>query len=141
MWSATWPKEVRQLASDYQTDFIQVNIGSMDLSANHRITQIVEVVSDFDKRDRMTKNLERIMDDKNNKILIFTGTKRVADEITRFLRQDGWPALCEYSFRIWCNRHILTVLQPSMVTNSRMNVIGFSTSSRPARAPSWLLLT
>ncbi|EAU38258.1 hypothetical protein ATEG_01501 [Aspergillus terreus NIH2624] len=29
MWSATWPKEV--------------NIGSMDLSANHRITQIVEV--------------------------------------------------------------------------------------------------
>ena len=36
------------------------------------------------------------MDDKNNKILIFTGTKRVADEIPRFLRQDGWPALCMY---------------------------------------------
>ena len=96
MWSATWPKEVRQLAADYQTDFIQVNIGSTDLAANHRITQIVEVVSEFEKRDRMTKNLERIMDDKNNKVLIFTGTKRVADEITRFLRQDGWPALCTY---------------------------------------------
>lgn len=95
MWSATWPKEVRQLASDYQNDFIQVNIGSMDLSANHRITQIVEVVSDFEKRDRMSKHLERIMDDKSNKVLIFTGTKRVADEITRFLRQDGWPALCK----------------------------------------------
>lgn len=98
MWSATWPKEVRQLASDYQNDFIQVNIGSLDLSANHRITQVVEVVSDFEKRDRMTKHLERIMDtDKNNKILLFTGTKRVADDITRFLRQDGWPALCEYT--------------------------------------------
>lgn len=94
MWSATWPKEVRQLASDYQTDFIQVNIGSMDLSANHRITQVVEVVSEFEKRDKMSKHLERIMDDKNNKVLIFTGTKRVADDITRFLRQDGWPALC-----------------------------------------------
>jgi ATP-dependent RNA helicase DDX5/DBP2 len=95
MWSATWPKEVRQLASDYQHDFIQVNIGSMDLSANHRITQIVEVMSEMEKRDRMIKHMEQVMENKENKILIFTGTKRVADEITRFLRQDGWPALCK----------------------------------------------
>jgi ATP-dependent RNA helicase DDX5/DBP2 len=95
MWSATWPKEVRNLASDYLNDFIQVNIGSLELSANHRITQIVEVVSEFEKRDKMTKHLEKIMEDKDNKILIFTGTKRVADDITRFLRQDGWPALCK----------------------------------------------
>lgn len=96
MWSATWPKEVRQLASDFLNDFIQVNIGSMDLSANHRITQIVEVVSEFEKRDKMIKHLEKIMDDRKNKCLIFTGTKRVADDITRFLRQDGWPALCMF---------------------------------------------
>jgi ATP-dependent RNA helicase DDX5/DBP2 len=95
MWSATWPKEVRQLASDYLNDYIQVNIGSMDLSANHRILQKVEIVSEFEKRDRMTKHLEEIMNDRMNKVLIFTGTKRVADEITRFLRQDGWPALCK----------------------------------------------
>jgi ATP-dependent RNA helicase DDX5/DBP2 len=95
MWSATWPKEVRALASDYLNDFIQVNIGSLELSANHRITQIVEVVSEFEKRDKMTKHLEKIMENKENKILIFTGTKRVADDITRFLRQDGWPALCK----------------------------------------------
>ncbi|KAJ5150005.1 RNA helicase (Dbp) [Penicillium atrosanguineum] len=93
MWSATWPKEVRQLASDFLNDYIQVNIGSEGLSANHRITQIVEVMSDFEKRDRMIKHMEKVMEDRSNKILIFTGTKRVADEITRFLRQDGWPAL------------------------------------------------
>lgn len=96
MWSATWPKDVRQLASDYLQDFIQVNIGSMDLSANHRITQVVEIVSEFEKRDKMLKHLERIMEDREAKILLFTGTKRVADEITRFLRQDGWPALCRF---------------------------------------------
>lgn len=124
MWSATWPKDVRQLASDYLHDYIQVNIGSMDLSANHRITQIVEIVSEFEKRDRMTKHLERIMDaDKDAKILLFTGTKRVADDITRFLRQDGWPALCKsYSFR---KRFIADgTIQPSTVTSSRMSVIG-----------------
>ncbi|KAJ5938554.1 hypothetical protein N7466_001688 [Penicillium verhagenii] len=93
MWSATWPKDVRQLASDFLSDYIQVNVGSTDLSANHRINQIVEVVSDFEKRDRMIKHMEKIMEDRTNKIIIFTGTKRVADEITRFLRQDGWPAL------------------------------------------------
>ncbi|CAI7566980.1 unnamed protein product [Penicillium glandicola] len=93
MWSATWPKDVRQLASDFLNDYIQVNVGSTDLSANHRITQIVEVVSDFEKRDKMIKHLEKIMEDRSNKCIIFTGTKRVADEITRFLRQDGWPAL------------------------------------------------
>ncbi|KAL6850664.1 ATP-dependent RNA helicase dbp2 [Amphichorda felina] len=93
MWSATWPKEVRALASDFLNDFIQVNIGSLDLAANHRITQIVEVVSEMEKRDRMIKHLEKVMENKENKILIFVGTKRVADDITRFLRQDGWPAL------------------------------------------------
>jgi ATP-dependent RNA helicase DDX5/DBP2 len=130
MWSATWPKDVRQLASDYQKDFIQVNIGSMELSANHRIQQIVEVCTDF----------ETIMSDKENKILIFTGTKRVADEITRFLRQDGWPALCTYS-HLHSRRTLLTSHQPFTVTSSRTSAIGSWTNSRRARAPSWLLPT
>ncbi len=44
MWSATWPKEVQRLAHDFLSrDVIQVNIGSLELSANHRIRQIVDV--------------------------------------------------------------------------------------------------
>jgi ATP-dependent RNA helicase DDX5/DBP2 len=120
MWSATWPKEVRALASDYLQDFIQVNIGSLELSANHRITQVVEVVSEFEKRDKMTKHLEKIMEDKDNKILIFTGTKRVADDITRFLRQDGWPALSihgdkQQNERDWVLNEFKTGKSPIMV--------------------------
>lgn len=30
----------------------------------------------------------------DSKILIFVETKRKADDITRWLRRDGWPALC-----------------------------------------------
>ncbi|MCJ1243227.1 ATP-dependent RNA helicase dbp2 [Trapelia coarctata] len=120
MWSATWPKDVRQLAADYLNDYIQVNIGSMDLSANHRITQVVEIVSEFEKREKMTKHLERIMEDKDNKILIFTGTKRVADDITRFLRQDGWPALSihgdkQQNERDWVLNEFKTGKSPIMV--------------------------
>ncbi|PGH27063.1 ATP-dependent RNA helicase DBP2 [Polytolypa hystricis UAMH7299] len=120
MWSATWPKDVRNLARDFLHDYIQVNIGSMDLSANHRITQVVEIVSEFEKRDRMSKHLERVMEDKAAKILIFTGTKRVADEITRFLRQDGWPALSihgdkQQNERDWVLNEFKTGKSPIMV--------------------------
>ncbi|CAG8580732.1 7072_t:CDS:2, partial [Racocetra fulgida] len=93
MWSATWPKEVKRLAEDYLHDFIQVNIGSLDLSASHNISQTVEICTEYEKRNKLVKHLERIMDQKDNKTLIFTGTKRTADEITKYLRQDGWPAL------------------------------------------------
>ncbi|CAG8518090.1 20173_t:CDS:2, partial [Gigaspora rosea] len=93
MWSATWPKEVKRLAEDYLHDFIQVNIGSLDLSASHNIAQTVEICTEHEKRNKLVKHLERIMDQKDNKTLIFTGTKRTADDITKYLRQDGWPAL------------------------------------------------
>ncbi|CAJ0632372.1 5092_t:CDS:10 [Entrophospora sp. SA101] len=65
MWSATWPKEVKKLADDYLKDFIQVNIGSMDLSAGRNITQTIEVCSEYEK----------------------------PDDVTKYLRQDGWSAL------------------------------------------------
>jgi len=92
MFSATWPKDVQKLANDFLKDFIQVNIGSMELTANHSIQQIVEVCSDFEKRAKLIKHLDHISAE-NAKVLIFVGTKRVADDITKYLRQDGWPAL------------------------------------------------
>lgn len=94
MWSATWPKEVQRLAYDYLKDFIQVNIGAEGLSANHNITQIVEVISESEKRDRLVYHLEKVMaNSENSKTLVFVGTKKAADEIVAFLRSDGYPAL------------------------------------------------
>ncbi|QRW03619.1 DEAD/DEAH box helicase [Ceratobasidium sp. AG-Ba] len=92
MFSATWPKDVQKLASDFLTDMIQVNIGSMELTANHNIKQNIEVCTDFEKRGKLIKHLDQISSE-NAKVLIFVGTKRVADDITKYLRQDGWPAL------------------------------------------------
>jgi hypothetical protein len=92
LFSATWPKEVQRLAADFLTDAIQVNIGSMELSANHNVKQLVEVCTDFEKRGKLVKHLDTISNE-NAKVIIFTATKRVADDITKYLRQDGWPAL------------------------------------------------
>jgi len=49
MWSATWPKEVRQLAEDFLRDYIQINVGALELSANHNILQIVDVCMETEK--------------------------------------------------------------------------------------------
>lgn len=42
MYTATWPKEVRKIASDLLRNPVQVNIGSVDeLVANKSITQVI----------------------------------------------------------------------------------------------------
>lgn len=64
----------------------------MELRANKNIRQVIEVCTDFEKRNKLIKHLEDISNE-NAKVLIFVATKRVADEITKYLRQDGWPAL------------------------------------------------
>lgn len=93
MWSATWPKEVQKLARDLcKEDPVHINIGSLDLRACHDIKQYIEVVQEYDKRSRLRKLLEKVMD--GSKILVFSSTKREADELTREMRTDGWPALC-----------------------------------------------
>jgi len=94
MWSATWPKEVRRLAEDFLVDYVQVNIGSKDLHANHNILQIIDICSEYEKEKKLVKLLEEIMGEKDNKTIIFLETKRKTDEITRKLRRDGWPAMC-----------------------------------------------
>merc|ERR1719174_2414758 len=93
MWSATWPREVQRLARDIcREDPVHINVGSLDLKTAHTIRQYVEVVSQADKKHRLRKLLEKVMD--GSKILIFAQTKREGDDLTREMRTDGFPALC-----------------------------------------------
>lgn len=90
-WSATWPKEVEQLAKQFLYNPYKVIIGSKELKANHAIRQIVETVTENEKYKKLENLLEDIMD--GSRILIFMDTKKGCDKITRQLRMDGWPAL------------------------------------------------
>merc|ERR1711920_1144131 len=64
-----------------------------DLRTAHTIRQYVEVVQEQDKRARLKRLLDKVMDGKA-KILIFTATKKDGDQLTREMRTDGFPALC-----------------------------------------------
>ncbi len=90
MWSATWPKEVQELARDFLVDPYQVTVGSLELRANADIRQVVEVVGDFDKYGRLTHHLRDYND--GSKVIIFVETKVGCDELTRNLRREGFRA-------------------------------------------------
>ncbi|XP_065360891.1 uncharacterized protein LOC135954625 [Calliphora vicina] len=92
MWSATWPKEVRNLAEEFLDNYIQINIGSLTLSANHNILQIVDVCDENEKDFKLIKLLGEISSEKDTKTIIFVETKKRVDEITRTISRQGWRA-------------------------------------------------
>ncbi|XP_049874405.1 ATP-dependent RNA helicase p62 [Pectinophora gossypiella] len=96
MWSATWPKEVKKLAEDYLGDYQQINIGSLQLSANHNILQIIDVCQEHEKENKLNVLLQEIgqSQEPGAKTIIFVETKRKVENITRNIKRYGWPAVC-----------------------------------------------
>lgn len=93
MWSATWPKEVQALAEDFLTDYIQINIGSLTLAANHNIRQIIEICQEHEKELKLSQLLREIASERGNKMIIFVETKKKVDDITKTIKREGWSAI------------------------------------------------
>lgn len=95
MWSATWPKEVRNLARDFLgDDYLQLTVGSTELCANHNIKQVIRICSDDEKFDILMEIIEDIgkLEPSERKTLIFTQTKKLADELAKHLNRRGFNA-------------------------------------------------
>lgn len=94
MFSATWPEEVRKLAEAFLADnSIRVLVGSDELSANHRVTQIVEVLGDtsYPLRDRkLLELLEKYHKSRKNRCLLFVLYKKEAVALHRVLQSKGF---------------------------------------------------
>ncbi|KAL7054288.1 hypothetical protein AAHC03_026201 [Spirometra sp. Aus1] len=67
--------------------FVQINIGSQDLSANHNIKQIVEVIPESKKYDRLVLLLKEFGKAKS---IIFVETRKKADELCYRLYDRGF---------------------------------------------------
>merc|ERR1712130_475214 len=90
LFSATWPDSVRELAHSFLKRPIKVTIGSDDLAAGTRITQIVEVVDDRAREGKLTQLLKKYHADRKNRILIFVLYKKEAARIEQNLSNKGW---------------------------------------------------
>lgn len=91
MWSATWPKEIQGLANDYLRNYYQVTVGTLDLTANKDVTQMIELCEDRDKYRNLLRYLREHLSPKD-RVLVFVETKKGCDQLTRSLRQDGFQA-------------------------------------------------
>merc|ERR1719211_810126 len=95
MFSATWPKEVQTLANSFFTDIndtLKVQIGSLDLTANKNVTQIVEVIHQrYQKDSRLEQLMSQVMQ-QGGKAIVFLATKRMTDQVCRDLQRKGYSA-------------------------------------------------
>mmetsp|Transcript_55947 Transcript_55947/g.88648 ORF Transcript_55947/g.88648 Transcript_55947/m.88648 type:complete len:570 (+) Transcript_55947:96-1805(+) len=91
MFTATWPKEVRSLASDFMYDPIEIRVGDADsLKANEDIDQKVEIArDDREKQDLLIKWVRNCPD----QVIVFTATKRGCETVGNLISRQC--ARCE----------------------------------------------
>lgn len=87
MFSATFPKEIQKLASDFLEDYLFLAVGRVG-STTDFIQQRVEYCPEPGKRDMALNLLNTI----SGLTLIFVETKRGADSLEAFLIQQQYPA-------------------------------------------------
>jgi len=94
--TATWPPNVRRLASEFLREAYQVQIGNRDeLKGNQDITQIVKICQGHEKnRVLMDVLREAQVADRNNSLakgIVFCSTKRMCDQLAQQLNRQGVP--------------------------------------------------
>ena len=88
MFSATFPRDIQILARDFLREYIFLSVGRVG-STSENITQKVEYVEDIDKRSVL---LDILHTHGAGLTLIFVETKRMADTLSDFLINQGFPA-------------------------------------------------
>ncbi|KAJ5668803.1 ATP-dependent RNA helicase dbp3 [Penicillium macrosclerotiorum] len=95
MFTATWPRSVRDLAATFMSSPVTVTIGgdpSADPRANTRIKQDVEVVDPRDKEGRLIQILNRSQRGSQTpeKVLVFCLYKKEAMRVERLIKTKGF---------------------------------------------------
>lgn len=88
MFSATFPRDIQLLARDFLKDYVFLSVGRVG-STSENITQKIEYVEDQDKRSVL---LDILHTHAGGLTLIFVETKRMADTLSDFLINQGFPA-------------------------------------------------
>lgn len=95
LFSATFPKEIQRLASDFLSSYVFLAVGRVG-SSTDLIAQRVEYVLESDKRSHLMDLLhaqrETGMNGKQGLTLVFVETKKGADALEHCLCLNGFPA-------------------------------------------------
>eukprot|EP01024_Parvocaulis_polyphysoides_P061230 TRINITY_DN6766_c0_g2_i1.p1 TRINITY_DN6766_c0_g2~~TRINITY_DN6766_c0_g2_i1.p1 ORF type:complete len:330 (-),score=49.51 TRINITY_DN6766_c0_g2_i1:212-1201(-) len=87
LFSATFPKEIQRLASDFLHDYVFLTVGRVG-SSTDLIVQHIERVNQQDKRSILLDLVQAV----EGLTLIFVETKKGADALEHFLLQNGFAS-------------------------------------------------
>jgi ATP-dependent RNA helicase DDX3X len=95
MFSATFPKNIQELASDFLSNYIFLAVGRVG-STSENITQTLLWVNEHEKRSYLLDLLSRLREgvsdfSPDSLTLIFVETKKGADALEEFLYQNKYP--------------------------------------------------
>lgn len=90
LFSATWPESIRSLAHEFLVKPIRVTVGSEDIAAGTRITQIVEVVDERERENKLFQLLKKYHANRKDRVLIFVLYKKEAARIESTIMRKGW---------------------------------------------------
>lgn len=103
MTSATWPEGVRRLATKYTKNPFQIFVGTLDLAAVHSVTQVVEVVDEDAKEERLLNFIYNELAP-DAKVLVFVGKKSRADDLSSNLMLRDIQCQSIHGDREQCDR-------------------------------------
>jgi len=83
MTSATWPPGVEKMAVRYMTEAFRVCVGSLDLTAAKTVEQIIEVIDEEDKQERLFMFMDDMKED--DKAIVFVGRRSSCDALASIL--------------------------------------------------------
>lgn len=95
LFSATWPDSIKKLGKAFVKDPFHVLVGSEDLTANHDVTQFVEVIDErpFVKDKRLLELMNEYHDRvKKNRMIVFVLYKKDVPRVERLLANKGYKA-------------------------------------------------
>lgn len=89
MFSATYPQSIKDIVNNYLTDPVSIEVGSENKSLAN-INQHYVHVNKMHKKDSLLQLFEKLQPKHS---IVFTNTKRMAEEIANLLNGSGFSAL------------------------------------------------
>ncbi|KAH7960256.1 hypothetical protein HPB49_018337 [Dermacentor silvarum] len=93
MWVTSWQNELRPFVEDLLNDYIKIEFGKAQLPAENSVEMTVDVCQEEAKEAKLAELFDDVLKEKSKKAVVFTDTKRKADEIAWKLRLRGWSAI------------------------------------------------
>ncbi|KAI9492400.1 P-loop containing nucleoside triphosphate hydrolase protein [Zychaea mexicana] len=102
MFSATFADDIQILARDFLKDYVFLSVGRVGATSEN-ITQTLELIeNDNFKRPKLLEILKA--DQEKGLTLVFVETKRMADSVCDYLRQNGLPSTAIHGDRVQSER-------------------------------------